>query len=563
MATVAHLAVEVDFDVDDATAGARKVTGSIRDVERAAQTADTGIDDLGDGLTRITKNSDKSVGAVGRLGGAFNALRGAGTVGLIAAAIGALPAAAIAASGGIVLGLGGALTAVGVIGAAQSKKVKKAWTSEIESIKQTIKTISKPFEPVLVSIANMFGDTFNKFVPELKAAFKDIAPSLEGFAGGLSVALEKLQPAIKPITDAFTTLLDKLGPKLPTIFKSLADGLTAIADAIGDNPDKFVNLAVAIGKLVGWVLQAIAFITRFSNVFLGIVVVLGIVAAAFGGPVFAIAGIIAAIVALVALVAINFPAIKQFVVNTWKRIKAASIAVWNSVKTFLVNTWNRIKAIVTGAVDSVKTFLSDGWNAVNSTAKAAWNRIKNAVRDGVNRVVDLARSIPGKITGAIGNLGRLLWNAGRAVITGLVNGIKSAVGWLRDTLSWVGGLIPDWKGPLSDDRKMLQPAGAAIMSGLIDGVAAQRGALRSELAGVGSDAESFMTRAADQLAQHDLAATMRAPTPAGVSGVGGSQPMHVTLRIGDRTLGELMVDPLRGEVRKRGGDVQAVLSGQR
>lgn len=40
---------------------------------------------------------------------------------------------------------------------------------------------------------------------------------------------------------------------------------------------------------------------------------------------------------------------------------------------------------------------------------------------------------------------------------------------------------------------------------------------------------------------------------------GSSQPLQVTLKIGNKTLGKLLLDPLRGEIRNLGGDVQAVL----
>jgi hypothetical protein len=38
-----------------------------------------------------------------------------------------------------------------------------------------------------------------------------------------------------------------------------------------------------------------------------------------------------------------------------------------------------------------------------------------------------------------------------------------------------------------------------------------------------------------------------------------SRPLHITLNIGGKSLGELVIDPLRQSVRVRGGDVQAVL----
>jgi len=55
-----------------------------------------------------------------------------------------------------------------------------------------------------------------------------------------------------------------------------------------------------------------------------------------------------------------------------------------------------------------------------------------------------------------------------------------------------------------------------------------------------------------------LAAGRRA-LPATGGGRSNGGPMHLTLKLGDRTLAELVVDPLRGYVRSRGGDVQAVL----
>ena len=51
---------------------------------------------------------------------------------------------------------------------------------------------------------------------------------------------------------------------------------------------------------------------------------------------------------------------------------------------------------------------------------------------------------------------------------------------------------------------------------------------------------------------------MPALPTAGATGAGGG-PIHITLRLGDRTLGEIVVDPLRRAVHARGGDVQAVL----
>jgi hypothetical protein len=47
-------------------------------------------------------------------------------------------------------------------------------------------------------------------------------------------------------------------------------------------------------------------------------------------------------------------------------------------------------------------------------------------------------------------------------------------------------------------------------------------------------------------------------TPAPVAAASG-QPMVIQLRIGDRDLGEIVIDPLRKAIANRGGVVQAVI----
>jgi hypothetical protein len=45
----------------------------------------------------------------------------------------------------------------------------------------------------------------------------------------------------------------------------------------------------------------------------------------------------------------------------------------------------------------------------------------------------------------------------------------------------------------------------------------------------------------------------------GAASGGAMGPMHLTLKIGEKTLGKLLIDPLRGEIRSLGGNVQAAL----
>ena len=157
---------------------------------------------------------------------------------------------------------------------------------------------------------------------------------------------------------------------------------------------------------------------------------------------------------------------------------------WNGIKQIARGAGQVIVAIVKGLSKLAVAALQLAWNLLVAATRAAWNALKNAVSSGVSRVVGFVRSLPGKIRSAIGNLGSLLWDAGRSLIQGLISGITSKLGELWGKVSGIAGRIRDLKGPLDYDRVLLRPAGQAIMDGLIRGIGDRGPALAATMGGV-------------------------------------------------------------------------------
>ena len=125
------------------------------------------------------------------------------------------------------------------------------------------------------------------------------------------------------------------------------------------------------------------------------------------------------------------------------------------------------------------------------------------VKEKIGLAVGYVRGIPGKIIGAIGDLGRLLFDAGKAVIQGLIDGIGDKIGDLKNMLGSVTSLIPDIKGPLDKDKILLKPAGVAIMEGLIKGIESGKTPLTTALEKVTGYFQKWSDRLASVLSSRN------------------------------------------------------------
>lgn len=142
--------------------------------------------------------------------------------------------------------------------------------------------------------------------------------------------------------------------------------------------------------------------------------------------------------------------------------------------------WVRWAAKVGGALRRVGGFVMDLARTVLNGAKS-FDKFTRSVIDKIGAALNYVRSVPGKIKGALGGLGNILYAAGRQVIGGLIDGIVDKAEDLWNELKSITSKIPLHKGPPAKDRKLLTPAGVAIMEGLIGGIESQRPKLESVL----------------------------------------------------------------------------------
>jgi TP901 family phage tail tape measure protein len=352
-------------------------------------------------------------------------------------------------------------------------------------------------------------DKMNTAIGKTKAA--DVAATrMNNLAG----SFEQLKGSAETMAIQLGTVL------LPTIRK--------IVDSVNGLLGKFLALSPAQQKIIVYVLLAVsAFlllgaglikIVRFTQELIAVFRVLNLTLLA--NPIVLVIAAIALLVIGIILLWKHCETFRNIVKATWSVIQKVIGAVVNwfvntggplFVRTILgfvapfIGAYNRIRgavnlirSVVSAAFNAVvaisravRSAVTSAWNATASATSSAWNRIAGAVRTAINAAMAVVRGIRGRVVGALSGAGGWLVSAGRRIVQGLINGIRSMIGQVRDQLAQLTNLIPDWKGPKDRDKILLEQNGELIMQGLLNGIGSKVGPLRNLLSGITNDIPAF------------------------------------------------------------------------
>ena len=145
--------------------------------------------------------------------------------------------------------------------------------------------------------------------------------------------------------------------------------------------------------------------------------------------------------------------------------------------------------------------------------------------------------MPGKIKDAVGNLGSTLLNAGKELIGGLIKGITSKFGDVKNTLGNLTGKLTSWKGPESLDRVILQKSGRLVIDGFITGLESRYDNVQSSLGGLTSSLNSSVALPAG-------ARLSDGPAAAGGSGASVTQIINPSVQQSEAEIGRTSANRL-------------------
>lgn len=234
--------------------------------------------------------------------------------------------------------------------------------------------------------------------------------------------------------------------------------------------------------------------------------------------------IIAAVAAAAYLIVSNWGVITQFMSNLWDGV----LNVVGAFIGWIKSNWPLLLGIITGPIGMAVLFVIRNWEA-----------IKDGAANMIGGLIGFFGGLPGRVMGAIGNFGSLLYNSGRDLINGLLNGAGSL-------LSNIGNFfldkVPGWiKEPFKKALGIHSPStvfagfGRNTVQGLVNGINGARGLISNAMGSVSSAVSSGLSVTAKPtitMNPGDGSDPEFSPGPSGGNGGGAGAAVSVPVSTG-------------------------------
>ena len=393
-------------------------------------------------------------------------------------------------------------------------------------------------DAIIQTIADMLNSILNT-IREITAS-----EGLQKCLNGISSAFSGILTFIKPVLDDFLSLVKPLSEIALSIAGDILNLIGNALKWIGDNEIAVTileSLAIAIGLVVAGIklynfVQSGALVATLKHT--AALIAQGIAWVAANWPILLIVAAITAVIAIIILCVKHWDTIKETVVNVCNKMKE-TVSNWvNNVGNFFSNLKTNIISKVTEIKDGIKNKFQEAYNGIKNIFgnignffSGVWERVKNSFSS-------LGTSIGNAISGAV--------KSGiNGVISLIERTINSAIRLINGGIRLIN-LIPGVYVGTINTLSLPRLAKGGVLT-------EATAVLAGEYSGAKTNPEIVTPQNIMRDTFEDVLSNY--------GGNGNDKPIYLTINVGNKKLGQILLDDLRDRKRRTGKDIEALVGG--
>ena len=341
--------------------------------------------------------------------------------------------------------------------------VKGIFTSIWDFIVNTFSNILNTLKGIADVVLGWFGTSWNEVWTSIKDFFVNIWTSISTFFTGIVTGIRDFFVNIwTGIYTFFSNIFNAIYTVVSTVFQTIYNTIMTVWNSIYETiaplldafkylfETIFQAIQILIGMAMDWISEKIsaiwnAIVSFLTPILEGIKTTFETI---WNGIKTAIDTVLGAI--------------QSVITSVWNAIYGFLSPILNSIKSVVSSVWDSISSKISSIMSTIKSTISSIWDSIKSAVSTKVSGVKTAIQDGFQAAVDWIKGLASDA-----------WNWGADIISGIIDGIKSMISNLADTVTGVADTIRDFlhfsvpdKGPLTDYESWMPD----FMKGLADGI---------------------------------------------------------------------------------------------
>lgn len=173
--------------------------------------------------------------------------------------------------------------------------------------------------------------------------------------------------------------------------------------------------------------------------------------------------------------------------GNWEQCWDGSKGIFTAIWDFVVNQFSNILNVLRDVADVFLGWFGTSWNEV---WMSIWNNVKSSISSVISGIYNTIKGGFDNAVNYVKGLASDSWNWGRDIVSNIIDGLRSMIGSLADSVSGIADTIHSYLhfsvpdvGPLTDFESWMPD----FMSGLAEGIEKSRGMVKAAVNSVAAD----------------------------------------------------------------------------